>query len=204
MNETFLPNVPNNEKLSNEEMASVVRDIKKELRAAMNGIASAQMRQAGMPYKVIFGVELPRLQQIASEFSSSRRLAQHLWNEPIRESKLLACMLMPHDELLPEVAELWIEEAPTAECIQVMVMLLLHNQTWAAECAFQWIASESPNHQLAGMLIVARLLASGAEFNPHSLIELQNQIESLSASPNLHLRKALMAVQNAIATSEEE
>ena len=41
-------------------------DIKKELRASMNGILSARMREAGMPFKLIFGVELPRLQSIAA------------------------------------------------------------------------------------------------------------------------------------------
>ena len=45
-------------------MTSTIKDIKKELRAAMNGVASARMREAGAPYKLIFGVELPRLQEI--------------------------------------------------------------------------------------------------------------------------------------------
>ena len=39
-----------------------VKEIKKALRSAMNGVLSAQMRQAGMPYRLVFGVELPRLE----------------------------------------------------------------------------------------------------------------------------------------------
>ena len=81
-------------------------NIKKELRAAMNGILSAKMREAGAPYKLVFGVELPRLQNIANEFQPSRSLAQQLWNENIRECKLLATMLMPPEEFLPEVADI--------------------------------------------------------------------------------------------------
>ena len=77
------------------ENSTVILDIKKELRAAMNGILSARMREAGAPYKLVFGVELPRLQSIANEFQPSRQLAQELWNENIRECKLLATMLMP-------------------------------------------------------------------------------------------------------------
>lgn len=177
-------------------MEEILRDIKKELRAAMNGVLSAQMRQAGMPYKLIFGVELPRLQSIASEFEPSRQLAQTLWNQNIRECKLLACMLMPSQELLPEVAEIWVDESPTAECIQLMVMLLLQHQTWAAEWGFQWIASDSKNRQLAGMLIIARLLANGAVLNPCSQVELINQMESLEHDADLHLQKAILAVQN--------
>ena len=59
---------------------SDIQNIKKELRASMNGILSAKMREAGAPYKLVFGVELPRLQSIAREFAPSRTLAQQLWN----------------------------------------------------------------------------------------------------------------------------
>lgn len=76
-------------------MLQEIIDIKKDLRASMNGILSARMREAGMPYKLVFGVELPRLQSIAAQFTPSRRLAQELWNENIRETRLLACLLMP-------------------------------------------------------------------------------------------------------------
>lgn len=174
-------------------MTDTLRDIKKELRAAMNGVAAAQMREAGMPYKVIFGVELPRLQNIAREFTPSRQLAQALWNESVRESKLLATMLMPKDDLLPEVAEIWIDEAPTAECIQILTMQLLTQQPWAAEYAFRWIASSSKNHQLAGFLTLARLLNGGAELNEHSVLELKNQAESLLPTASLSLKRAIQA-----------
>ena len=70
-------------------------DIKKELRASMNGILSARMREAGMPFRLIFGVELPRLRNIADEFPKNKELANHLWSQNIREIRLLAIMLMP-------------------------------------------------------------------------------------------------------------
>lgn len=179
-----------------QDWTPILRDIKKEFRAAMNGILSTQMREAGMPYRVIFGVELPRLRSIANEFPASRQLAQILWNEQVRESKLLAILLMPTSELLPEVAEIWLEEAPTAECIQLMSMQLLQSQPWIAEHAFQWIATDSANLQLGGFLCLARLLARGEEFNPHSIIELHNQATSLLPHANLHLRKAIIAAIN--------
>lgn len=157
----------------------------------MNGIASAQMRQAGMPYRIIFGVELPRLQAIASEFTPSRELAQTLWNESVRESKLLACMLMPPGEFLPQVADIWIGEAPTAECIQHLVFHLLRHQPWAAEWSFRWIASASENHQLAGMLTLSALLRNGIELNDFSRLELINQAESLLPTASLPLSKAI-------------
>lgn len=170
-----------------------IRDIKKELRAAMNGILSAQMRQAGMPYKLVFGVELPRLLDLAREFTPSRQLAQQLWNENIRESKLLACILMPKEEFVPELADIWVEEIPTAEVAQIFVMYLMQHTRKAAVQAFEWIATQHPYRQLCGFLCLARLLQQGAELNERSILELRNQAESLLPHADLHLQKAIHA-----------
>lgn len=172
---------------------SEILDIKKELRAAMNGILSAKMREAGAPYKLVFGVELTRLQSIANEFKPSRTLAQVLWNENIRECKLLATMLMPPQEFLPEMADIWVDEIPTAEVAQVLSMHLLCKEPWCATAAFEWIASPSPMRQLCGFLCIARLLQQGAQLQERSVSELKDQAESLLPTADLPLRKAIMA-----------
>ena len=179
-----------------------LREVHASLRSAMNGVLSARMRELGMPYKVIFGVELPRIESIAREFPASRQLAQGLWNENIRESKLLAPMLMPHAEFLPEMADIWVEEMPTAEVAQTCVMYLFARQTWSAEVAFQWIASDHPMRQLCGFLIVARLLSRGAQLEERSLLELRDQAEALLPHANLPLRKAIHAALSKIEGAE--
>ena len=175
------------------ENSTVILDIKKELRAAMNGILSAKMREAGAPYKLVFGVELPRLQSIANEFQPSRQLAQELWNENIRECKLLATMLMPPQEFLPEMADIWVDEIPTAEVAQVLCMQLLSKESWSAVTAFEWIASPSQMRQLCGFLCIARLLQQGAQLQERSISELKDQAQSLLPTADLHLRKAIIA-----------
>ena len=67
------------------DIPATIRKIKTELRLAMNGVASAYMRENGMNYKLNFGVELPRLRAIAAEFPADHDLAQALWKEDIRE-----------------------------------------------------------------------------------------------------------------------
>ena len=44
-----------------------IREIKKNLRGVMNGPVSQSMREKGLAYKVNFGVELPRLREMAQE-----------------------------------------------------------------------------------------------------------------------------------------
>lgn len=68
------------------EIADQIKDIKTQFRLAMNGVASTQMREQGLIYKLNFGIELPRLRTIASEYAPNHELAQALWKENIRES----------------------------------------------------------------------------------------------------------------------
>ena len=184
-------------------MEQTIKDIKKELRAAMNGIASAQMRQAGAPYKLIFGVELPRLQNIAKEFTPNHQLAQRLWSENIRESKLLASMLMPLDLFSEELADIWVDEIHTAEVAQVTSMHLFSRLPFAPALAFEWIASENEMRQLCGYTIIARLLIEGKELNERSLQELKDQMQAVPETASLALRKTIMNIENKISESNE-
>lgn len=186
----------NRQKTERSGVEQTVLDIKKELRASMNGILSAKMREAGMPYKLVFGVELPRLMNIAKEFEPSRPLAQMLWNENIRESKILATLLMPIDEMLPEMADIWVDEVPTDEIAQLAVMNLFSRVPWASEMAFVWMAAEDKMRQLCGFLIMARLLQAGGTLNERSLAELKDQAAAVLPTAGLSLQKAIRAVLN--------
>ena len=161
----------------------------------MNGVASIRMREAGLQYHVNFGIELPRLQQIASEFEPNHTVAQRLWNENVRESKILAGILMPTERFFPELCDVWAEQIPNAEIAQMTVMNLFARLPYAVDKAFEWMASGSEMLQLCGFLLISRLLMQGVVLNERSQQELLDQARSLQACPNLHLRKA---VQNTL------
>lgn len=172
-----------------------LKDIKKELRANMNGILSAKMREAGMPYKLVFGVEQPRLQVIAREFAPDHQLAQRLWHENIRECKLLAALLMPVESFYPEIADIWVEEIPTDEVAQFLSMHLLSRLPYAASLAFEWIASDHAMRQFCGYLTLARILMRGAQLNPRSVEELQDQMQAALPHAPLALRKVFQTIE---------
>lgn len=69
----------------NQPLDDQLREIKRRLRAAMNGILSGTMRKNGVDYRVNFGVDQPRLAEIASEIPHTYKLAAALWKEDIRE-----------------------------------------------------------------------------------------------------------------------
>ena len=167
--------------------------IKADLRATMNGVASKAIRESGMGYKLAFGVELPRLREIAAGYAADRRLAQALWQEDIRECKMLAIMLYPHEEFDRDIAALWVESIrpEQAELAQLLCMERLSTQPCAAEQAFQWMASERELFQLCGFLTLTRLLMRGAQLSPAAEREFLDQAAATLPSPYLPLRKAV-------------
>ena len=135
---------------------SQLKEIKTQLRMAMNGTASASMREKGLAYKLNFGVELPRLKQIAAQYEKNHELAQALWKENIRECKILAGMLQPVDSFYPEIMDIWIDDMPTVEIAEMTCMHLFQYLPYAPQKSLQLIADEREYQQICGFLIIAR------------------------------------------------
>lgn len=169
---------------------NTVTDIKKELHACMNGVASAAMRQTD-DYRVNFGVELPRLHQIAGEFQPSRELAQALWNEGIRECRILATILMPADEFDEEMCDIWVDEIKTVELAQIFALNMMRRMTYASRKAFEWIASEAVMRQVTGYFTMCHVLRMGT-MNPRSAEELCDHLSCDMHSADRRLSMAAM------------
>lgn len=108
-------------------MQEQIRDIRKRLRLAMNGVISTSMREKGMNYKLIFGVPFPELKQIAQDYKeqASADLAEALWKEDVRELKILATMLYPYDQFTQAKAEEWVSTIPYMEIAEQLARNLL-------------------------------------------------------------------------------
>ena len=74
----------------------MLAEIKKRFFALRNGVVADTLRKAGMPYKMIFGLQVPQLAEIARSLKPETALADELWKDrDVRESRLLACYLFP-------------------------------------------------------------------------------------------------------------
>ena len=168
---------------------SPLSSIKSELRLYMNGVLAQSLRERGLRYRLIFGVELPRLKEIAAHYEPDHDLAQALWKEDIRECRILAGYLQPVDSFLPEIADIWLEQMHDTEIIDYTCMNLFRRLPYAKGKAFQWIASADVLTQYAGYRLMGHLLRN-SESSPLSLRdrnELFDQAEAAasSASPLL-------------------
>lgn len=152
-----------------------IKDIKSKFRLFMNGMVSQSMREKGMEYKLNFGIEYPRIKEIAAGYEPDHELVQALWKENIRECKILAGLLQPADTFYPEIADIWIEGMDYPELAEYTVMNLFQHLPYASEVVFRWMADEREMFQLCGFLLMARLLMKGEKLNERAEAEFLDQ-----------------------------
>lgn len=141
----------------NTDIHEKIKEIKKNLRLSMNGIVSAHQRRQGLNYKINFGVEIPRLKEIAATQKKNKSLAQNLWEENIRECKLLAIFLYPAEEFENATAEKWIKECTFTEIADHLSRTLLAATTEAKTSSLQWIASDEGMFAYCGYSTLSNL-----------------------------------------------
>jgi len=175
------------------EVNEVVKEIKQSFRQMMDGAVAQSMREKGLDYHLNWGVTLLRLREKADEIGKNYNLAIALWKENIRECKILATMIMPPDEVLSEVIDIWMEQTPTSEIAEQAVFNLYQYLPYAPEKAYTWIASDKELYQLCGFHILSRLFMNGQEPNERGINEFVDQALAALQGESMVVRKAAMA-----------
>ena len=194
----------------NTELSSKVKDIKQSFRQMMDGAVAQSMRDKGLNYHLNWGATLPRLREMAEELKTVFNvqcssfnvydLSIALWKENIRECKILATMLMPANQMAPEVCDIWMEQIPSQEIAEQVAFNVWQYLPYAPEKAYQWIASDKEYDQLCGFHVLSRLFMNGQEPNERGINEFIDQALAALQGPFISVRKS--AMQSIIRFSE--
>lgn len=175
-----------------EETHQKLMQIKRSFRLLMNGPASQSMKNKGLGYKINWGVPFIELKKMATEYGKDYELAIELWKEDIRECKILATLIMPAEEMLPEITDLWMEQVMNQEMAEMLAFNLLQYVEYAPVIAYQWIASDKPLYQIAGYNILSRLFANGKEANERGINEFLDQAATALQGDHMGIKHAAM------------
>ena len=174
-----------------------VKEIKQSFRQMMDGAVAKSMRDKGADYKLNWGATLPRLREKADEIGPNYDLAIALFKENVRECKILATMIMPPNEVLPEVIDIWMEQITTQEIAEQAAFNLFQYLPYAPAKAYTWMAYDKPLYQLCGFHILSRLFINKQEPNERGINEFIDQALAALQGNSLMVRKAaLSAVQH--------
>lgn len=136
--------------------------IKRRFFAMRNGIIADTLRKAGLDYRMIFGLNLPQIVEIAADQPHTADLAEELWaDRRTRESLLLAPMLYPASEMDAATAMRWLTEAPTTEVADVLCLKLLRNVSGALDVALSALTSAESMTRYAALRLLFNLLIAG-------------------------------------------
>lgn len=137
-----------------------IKEIKKSLRLSMNGVVSTLQRRQGLDYKINFGVEIPRLKGIAAGYTKDTGLAIALWQENIRECKILAILLLPEKDY-GIVAEEWVAGTRYTEIADHLAMNILCKLPDAVERALDWCNNSEGLSRYCGYITLSNVFRNG-------------------------------------------
>ena len=132
--------------------------VKRRLYAMRNGIIADALRRGGSPYRIIFGVNLPQLRDIAADTPHSADLARRLWaNSSTRESMLIAPMVMPAYDISADEAYEWMTTCIATEAADVLCLRLLRQLAFAPELIDRAINSDDDMTRYCALRLICNL-----------------------------------------------
>lgn len=139
-------------------MDELIRNIRTDLRLAMNGVISSSMREKGINYKMNFGVDVPKLRSIADKYEPNVELAEKMWTLDVREMKILSIMLYPIEHFTMSDANRWVKEIPTQEMREHLCRNLLQELEYSDKLVEEWVTDEDVEVRITGYWLFVRLM----------------------------------------------
>lgn len=154
-----------------------IQTVKRRFFAMRNGIVADTLRRTMPEYKMVFGLNLPQIIDIAAETGPSRCLADALWSDRrTRESMLLAPMLYPREEVDITMARRMVEEVLTPEIADILCHRLLRHRPFARSLAMEKVTSASDMERYTAFRLLFNLLPEGAsEVRPFAEAEFASE-----------------------------
>lgn len=158
-----------------------MQTLKRRFFAMRNGLLADQMRRAGSHFRIIFGLNIIQLNEIAADYGHDPELAATLWaNTTTRESMLLAPMLWRPDDFSREEAVELCTAVPDPEVADMVCHKLLKTRPDAPAIAETLIASAEPLMRYTALRLTLPLV--GAKIPPEKALAMA-QAELAAKNP---------------------
>lgn len=173
-----------------QDVALKHKEIVQKLSRYENGVAVDTMSKMGLKYPVNYGLSIPQINKIADSIESDNELAQYLWQQKERESKLLSLRLLDanlfNQKLLENIID-GITNVELAEQAGVSLFTRLENR-------FEIVVTliEHPNNfvKLSGYTLVSRLVHEHKNIETYISI-LKNILAHLPSEDKIYINRGM-------------
>lgn len=186
------------------ETTEQVKQIKRSFRLYMNGVTSTSMRQKGLDYKINWGVSQMDLRHMAEQYGKDKALAAALWQENIRECKILATLIMPAADFTASEAMEWAATLSTVEIAETAVFNLFQHMAEAEQLSQLLLENEEKLLRICAYNLVCRLLKRNQECAPQLYVALFEKAASDLKSADRQLLHPLVNCLDYVSSTDTE
>lgn len=148
----------------------IAKQIRREFFIYRNGMLADTLREAGDPHRMIFGLNLSQITDIAKRFAANGNVADELWNsKDTRECRLIAPMLYPIDTFTQETASKWITTIESTEVADNLCHKLLKNTSFANELCLQFSTGNTLERYTA-LVLAINLITIGKSIDIETIL----------------------------------
>lgn len=163
------------------------KQIRQEFFVFRNGMLADALKEAGDKHRMIFGLNLSQITDIAKRYQPDQNVAQELWcSTETRECRLIAPMLYPIDKFDKATALKWISEIENTEIADNICHKLLRYTDFAGELCIQ-PANGTDLERYTALRLAINLLAIGKEIDSDKMLRFAQE----EAEKNLPLTSAI-------------
>lgn len=164
-----------------------MQNVKRRFFALRNGDIAAVLRKSGSPYRIVFGLQLPQIVEVASATGTDAEMAESLWaNDSTRESRLMAPMIADRESFTPADAKRWIASLMSVEETDILCHRLLRHLSFAPELVDEFAADGNDDMRRYLALRLARNLV-------YTRPELAHKVAGKELARNADMTKRLAA-----------
>ncbi len=139
-------------------MASVeiVLEIVSKIRQLRNGDTADSMTRMGIIYPINYGVSIPNLKEIAAEYVGNHDLALTLFEQDIRECKILASLIDDPAKVTGEQIDQWSASFTNIEIVEQVCSNFFWRVEYSLSRSIEWCLGNDSLLIKAGLIIVMR------------------------------------------------
>lgn len=148
--------------MDKKDTHDIVKALKQEFFAYRNGAIVDLLRKNNDCHKMILGLNIPQLKEIAERNPKNKDVAEELWScIQHRECRLAAPLFVPIEEFTTCDAERWIETIENEEIADFLCFRLLRYLPYAPSLVEKFITSENELIQYTILRLLLNLLLIG-------------------------------------------
>lgn len=156
----------------NNEFDKKLAALKNSFRSRMNGEAAQQMARRGINYRLNYGIAIPHIKELSQVYDFSPAECERLWFMEIRETMLLAAMLMPESELELARMRRWCTAINNSDIAEQASFFLYGRMTGVDDLLAELVVSDNQYHQAVAFFTAGRCLQQGRLLSEGSMTQL--------------------------------